>query len=517
MDIQSVMKTMLSNQEAKLSGQLNFKTGQIFFGTIQKLFPNQHAEIKIGLHKMIAKLEVPLISGKGYWLQVDSSAGETRLKLLSTLAETSSKGGDSTDLLKLLSLPMNKSNLMLAELLKNEQIPLSKGEINSVGQFLTQADDILLALNTIKLMKDTNMPINEDVFKSLMATGKEPSTQKLLQLLHTALVSESKISSTGKEMLALLNDWKEEDSIKNGRQLFHEILQVAGGKSEQSQKNIMQSILHKLDIKSGVVSQQAIDLAVQKLGNYSNPSLLSSSSNVQISNVIQALTTNEQDVLRQLAIQSERQYSGEFALKQLTQSMQRLGLFYESEILLDDSSRSQTVESLKPLLVKYIQESHTVNSRSRDNAEQLLMRFNGQQLLSIENGPVQQILYEIPLKLGKYETEMTLQWEGNRTAEGQIDPNFCRILFYLELENLNETVVEMQVQNRVVTLNIINDSNKLKPLADTLLPTLKAGLEQMDYILSAVHFKQPKVNELDPIRKTYGRNYDSYTGVDIRI
>ncbi|MCM3110170.1 hypothetical protein [Lederbergia lenta] len=519
MDIQTVLRNMLSHHETKISGQLSFKPGQIFYGTVQKLFPNQHAEIQVGAHKMMAKLEVPLVSGNGYWLQVTSGEVETRLKLLTSGTDSVLKDNGTQVLLKQLSLPDDKKNQVLARFLMNEQIPLSKEEMRRASQFLKQTGDIDGALNTIKLMKEKQMPMNEEVFRSLMTVGKESSTNQLIQSLQTALTSESEISSSGKEILTLLNSWQKESLTQRGHQLFREILQATGEQSAPAQKMIMQSLLQKLNISSGSIDQRIIELAIQKLGLYAK--FMQSGTEVvhfpnELQSFVQSLSVAEKEAIQQLVATAEKQYKGEAALQQLKQSLQRTGLFYEGEIFQERSR--DILESLKPLLVKYVQEtSSTAVNGSRDNAEQLLMRFNGQQLLSFENGPVQQILYEIPIQLGKYQTELTMQWEGKRTSDGQIDPDFCRIIFYLELEHLKETVVEMQVQNRVVTVNIINESPGIKSIAESLVPTLKTGLEQMKYQLSAVHFKQPETNIKQPTKKGYYQSQHSYTGVDIRI
>src|SRR5690606_40972851 len=127
------------------------------YGTVQKLFPNQHAEIQVGAHKMMAKLEVPLVSGNGYWLQVTSGEVETRLKLLTSGTDSVLKDNGTQVLLKQLSLPDDKKNQVLARFLMNEQIPLSKEEMRRASQFLKQTGDIDGALNTIKLMKEKQM------------------------------------------------------------------------------------------------------------------------------------------------------------------------------------------------------------------------------------------------------------------------------------------------------------------------------------------------------------------------
>ena len=48
--------------------------------------------------------------------------------------------------------------------------------------------------------------------------------------------------------------------------------------------------------------------------------------------------------------------------------------------------------------------------------------------------------------------------------DGKIDPDFARILFYLDLESINKTVIDMQVQNRVVTVTVFNEDDTLKAM-----------------------------------------------------
>ena len=66
--------------------------------------------------------------------------------------------------------------------------------------------------------------------------------------------------------------------------------------------------------------------------------------------------------------------------------------------------------------------------------------------------------------------DLTLQWNGRRKANSnEIDPAFCRVLFYLELETLQETFVDMQVQNRIITITVMNENQNLSMLAKPLI------------------------------------------------
>ncbi|MCM3165696.1 hypothetical protein [Peribacillus frigoritolerans] len=176
------------------------------------------------------------------------------------------------------------------------------------------------------------------------------------------------------------------------------------------------------------------------------------------------------------------------------------------------------LETLKPLLLKLLNEQ--IPAAIKEMAEQILNRITAQQILSQENGPIQNLLLTLPLNLGSTRTDLTLQWSGRKTKEGKIDPDYCRVLFYLELEHLEETVIDMQVQNRIIKVTVINGHGAtLEEAAGQYLDILRENLGKMDYRLSGVSFVNPvyeKERDLrgEPIPFTEA---GSYCGVDIRI
>ncbi|MEK5360025.1 hypothetical protein ACPOM7_06620 [Peribacillus castrilensis] len=176
------------------------------------------------------------------------------------------------------------------------------------------------------------------------------------------------------------------------------------------------------------------------------------------------------------------------------------------------------LETLKPLLLKLLNEQ--IPAAIKERAKQILNRITAQQILSQENGPIQNLLLTIPLNLGSTKTDLTLQWSGRKTKEGKIDPDYCRVLFYLELEHLEETVIDMQVQNRIIKVTVINGHGEtLEEAAGQYLDILRENLGKMDYRLSGVSFVNPvyeKERDLrgQPIPFTEA---GSYSGVDIRI
>jgi hypothetical protein len=205
-------------------------------------------------------------------------------------------------------------------------------------------------------------------------------------------------------------------------------------------------------------------------------------------------------------------------LKKLIES---IGLQYERNYFdnlkgLDSELVKQ--DNLKGLLLQYLAE-HPNNS-NKEPAEQLLHRITGMQLLSKDMGPIQQVIMQIPIPFWNNNTEVTLQWSGRKTEDGKIDPNFCRVLFYLDLENLKETVVDLHIQNRILSIKIINEHHQLMKDFKPFEFILKENLKKINYHLSSVLFEHPQKQSFDKrsqsvVPKAYQNQ--SYTGVDIKV
>lgn len=200
----------------------------------------------------------------------------------------------------------------------------------------------------------------------------------------------------------------------------------------------------------------------------------------------------------------------------MKQTLQHLGLSYEAKLLDKTADMQQLAGQLKPQLLSLLQDPSASNT-TKAVAEQIVARMNGMQYLSGENGPQHQIIMQIPLEFFGRKTDATLQWNGRMKDDGKIDADYARVLFYLQLNSLQETVVDMQVQSRVVTVTIYNEKNQLKELAEPLKIALKKGLLSHDYQLSGVFMKKFADNQQVKSTLTAKTSKDDNGGVDIRI
>ena len=202
----------------------------------------------------------------------------------------------------------------------------------------------------------------------------------------------------------------------------------------------------------------------------------------------------------------------EIAMKE---TLKMLGYSYEGKLASGKDEVRQLASQLKPQLVELLQMPN-ISAIVRDGAESIISRMNGLQLLSGENGPQHQLLMQVPLEFLGKRMDATLEWNGRMKEDGKIDSDFARIMFYLQLDSLKETVVDMQVQNKIVTINLFNDDQTIETIANKLKPTLKEGLATAGYQLSGIFIKtfaQQKMSSLWPNNSSSSKEQ----GVDIRI
>ncbi|MGG0643638.1 hypothetical protein ABE021_06825 [Sporosarcina gallistercoris] len=234
--------------------------------------------------------------------------------------------------------------------------------------------------------------------------------------------------------------------------------------------------------------------------------------------VKQALQSNA-PVIQSFVAAAEAATSQELSgsiVKQAIQSvLARLGVHYEAGLASKEPHFSQIQDSLKPQLVALLQEG-VAGTALREAAETVVSRLNGQPLQSSESGVQQQIIMQVPLQLQGKRIDATLEWNGRMKEDGKIDPDHARVLFYLDLEAIHKTIVDMQVQNKVVTLTIFNEDPTLKTVGGILQDKLAEGLGAEGYRLSAVRFK-PFQEEVNTQNKPIIPTDNGTQGVDFRI
>ncbi|WLV25745.1 hypothetical protein QR721_05945 [Aciduricibacillus chroicocephali] len=169
------------------------------------------------------------------------------------------------------------------------------------------------------------------------------------------------------------------------------------------------------------------------------------------------------------------------------------GLTHEENIFRGETSKvSQDLKSQLLLLDKAPGQPSQVQEAGR----QMLQFINGLQLQSVSQSEhLIQASMMLPGGALGLESDARLDFEGKKDKNGAINPEFCRILFYLDLQNLEETIVDMNVNKGNVSVTVYNDHDLISSVARRFVPLLEKGLEEMDYKLASISIKSRSARE----------------------
>ncbi|XRD25900.1 hypothetical protein AABM34_05260 [Lysinibacillus fusiformis] len=236
-------------------------------------------------------------------------------------------------------------------------------------------------------------------------------------------------------------------------------------------------------------------------------------------NLVKNSIASSQPFIQQIVTQADALVQNSMDSKAMEHAMKtvlkNLGISYEATLGNKSADLQMIAHQLKPQLHTLLQETN-MTPQLKEAAEMLMTRMNGMQLSSGENGHQHQLIMQVPLEFFGKRMDATLQWNGRMKDDGKIDANYARVLFYLQMASMQETVIDMQVQNRVVTVTVFNENSQIQSLAEPLKAALKIGLAEKNYQLSGVFMKQFD-EDLAVKNGPVVEQQEEQSGVDIRV
>lgn len=236
-------------------------------------------------------------------------------------------------------------------------------------------------------------------------------------------------------------------------------------------------------------------------------------------NLVKNSIDSSQPFIQQVMTQAEALVQNSMDSKAMEHALKtvlkNLGISYEATLGSKSADLHMIAHQLKPQLHTLLQETN-IPPQMKEAAEMLMTRMNGMQLSSGENGHQHQLIMQVPLEFFGKKMDATLQWNGRMKDNGKIDANYARVLFYLQMASMQETVIDMQVQNRVVTVTVFNENSEIQSLAEPLKAALKIGLAEKNYQLSGVFIKQFDKGQTEKGGPVVEQR-EEQSGVDIRV
>lgn len=150
-----------------------------------------------------------------------------------------------------------------------------------------------------------------------------------------------------------------------------------------------------------------------------------------------------------------------------------------------------TTESLKSALMSLATGADTP-PHVKETAQQLIHQITGQQLLLAperNNSVFTHVTMFIPLKDASGEQTASVQIQTRRGRRGELDADNCRLLFNLSMRSLGDLLVDVQITDKIVSLQLWNDHPAIADLTESSRDQLAARLSEMGYQLLSMRTK----------------------------
>ncbi|NOU77951.1 DNA ligase [Paenibacillus sp. LMG 31459] len=175
--------------------------------------------------------------------------------------------------------------------------------------------------------------------------------------------------------------------------------------------------------------------------------------------------------------------------------------------------------TLKGVLLQVLGSSE-VPPAVKEAAGQLVQQLTGQQLLlnTDRTAPFAQVTMFLPLRGQDGQETASVHIQSRRGRKGELDAANCRLWFDLDMKQLGQTMVDVQVVDRIVSLKLHNNEPWVLELLEGRREDIKTAVESIGYQLSSLRTEPlPELSTAAAPAKQSDYVPDSYKGVDYRI
>ncbi|WP_405114181.1 hypothetical protein MHH28_09260 [Paenibacillus sp. FSL K6-1217] len=204
-----------------------------------------------------------------------------------------------------------------------------------------------------------------------------------------------------------------------------------------------------------------------------------------------------------------------------------LGAEHEQQILRGGAGAAQAASggtedaagTLKGVLLQVLGSSEAPPA-VKEAAGQLVQQLTGQQLLlnTDRTAPFAQVTMFLPLQGPDGRETASVHIQSRRGRKGELDAANCRLWFDLDMKQLGQTLVDVQVVDRIVSLKLHNNEPWVLELLEGRREEMKAAVEAIGYQLSSLRTEAlPERSEAAAAVKPSDYAPHEYKGVDYRI
>lgn len=480
MNISGMIRGLIGETQLSEPKSLELKAGQVVKGKVVQLLSDKEALVQINGVQVRAQLEAPLKQGEVTMLQVqpESSGGQVMLKPLqsSTVQIADVSLGD---VLKGIGLQDTPANRQLVQMLHQAGVQLTRDHVYAFVQLRsgmpaqTPPEDWVPAA-VIAFQK--GLPLTSESVASLRQAVQGPPFHKALE--NISLLAQQELDGRTEyspQTRALL---------EGVRQLVQQLRETAGqllGRAADGGEAVQGA---SSSGAAGAGAQQAAAQGASGSGA-AGAGAQQAVAEQPPAAMAQAQTLSEQQedgpllgrLMKALGMNHEHQ-----AIKHLEQNLQEQRLHAGSLSAGSPGEAAEAADSLKSVLMQ-LSQAMDAPQDLKDAARQAVQQITGQQLLlSQDRGAMfSHVTLFVPLIHANGEQTAAIHIQSRKGRNGSLDESNCRLVFDLRMKALGDTLVDVQVVNRIVSLHVHNDLPFTRELLDAHKDDIAQGLHSIGY------------------------------------
>ncbi|MDC3414152.1 hypothetical protein NC797_03605 [Aquibacillus sp. 3ASR75-11] len=236
---------------------------------------------------------------------------------------------------------------------------------------------------------------------------------------------------------------------------------------------------------------------------------------------------NSEQLLQELRFTSTKEQSRLFqSLLQQKIPFSKAELQNAFDILGNSKNKNETISILvelfrrqlpiTPSIYQAITTKETI--RLAKLLPEVAQALSGAQLMTQqETDTFIQLSFQFPGGSLGLKQDIRVDINGHKNEQGKLDPNDCQILFYLNLEKLEETIIDMNVQKKALHITIYNDHKLIGPLVASYRQTLTEGLKRLNYHVTSLKVKSIHQEQHQAENNSFSGQPKIKQGVDFRV
>ncbi|MFC4735587.1 hypothetical protein ACFO4L_03215 [Bacillus daqingensis] len=495
MDMLHILQNRIS-AESGWTSAFRLEPGSIIAGRVTAIYPGNTAKLLVNGTMMTAALKTGVEKNRHYWFRVETSDSIPILKIV----RESGTQAQPEKMLPQLNMAASKPNIETVRMLHRQGFPLTGSHIEAVTNIKARETIPPVKLEeALSLLHARGAAVRQDTIQSALALS---DTDKLGAMLRTSAEAvppgregefpflRAAASRTLVSHPAMVERFVNESLVQEGRNR-ELLLHVLFGKDKPNAAAwpaAVREIVHATAQMKGV--EHASGAVQIKLTERTLPLFSARSEIPQIRSDMQAAALIQSSLSRSLLLE----HALLFPKKEPGTGVQPGSSIELGRIRLELSLLQAAVP------------------QAAGTAEAAARILSGLQLVSQEQLQVPSMMSAIQFPIDQ--TGLHIQWSGRRTHDGSLDQNHCRMLFYLQMEHFGEITVDVQIQNRIVSIAVYSRHPEPADLKEHWYKKLAAAMQEKQYSLSGVAWRQ----ETDQQIKTPSAKAVLHTGkVDVRI